>query len=81
MSKFTQGLAKAKNIAQKGALAASVGVMTAVPAFADESAVGTAITNAFQSGQTHATSAMTGVIGLVAIVVGIGVIISLFKKA
>ncbi len=56
-----------------------VGTAAASASYADE-ATQTAITSAYTDGSADLTVAVAGLIGLVAVVVGVGMIISMLRK-
>tara|TARA_B100000282_G_scaffold242131_1_gene185097 strand:- start:163 stop:405 length:243 start_codon:yes stop_codon:yes gene_type:complete len=56
-----------------------VGTAVGAPAFADE-ATQAAITSAYTDGGADLTVAVAGLIGLVAVVVGVGMIVSMLRK-
>lgn len=56
-----------------------VGTAVGAPAFAD-AATQTAVTDAYTSGMSDLTVAIVGVIGLVALVVGVNMIIGMLRK-
>lgn len=80
MSKLQNVLAKTKNIASKPALAGSL-IVASAGAFADPTATQTAITAAFDSAQANVGLAVGGLIALVALVVGVTLLMGLFKRA
>ena len=69
-----------KNIAKKGSLAltAITAASVSTMAFAIDDAT---VTSAFDAGSTSVGVAVTGLVALVAVVVGIGMVISLLKRA
>lgn len=80
MSKFQNVLAKTKNIASKPALVGTL-VLASAAASAESTATQTAITAAFDSAQANVGLAVGGLIALVALVVGVTLLMGLFKRA
>lgn len=69
-------IAKSRNVAAKAALAASTLALTST-AFAIES---TDIDAAYTSGSTVVAATVAGLIGLVALIVGVNIVMGLLKK-
>lgn len=80
MSKFQNVLAKTKNIAAKPALVGTL-VLASAAASAEPTATSAAITAAYDAAKGEVGTAITGLIALVAIVIGINLIMGLFKRA